>query len=181
MVRVFAGPHWQPAEIGLMTRRAPCLYIREQFWAARIRLSQPYSYITLENSLLSQPPLADESDAHASSPIQCKPLPDDFVGSLKHVLHAYIKEGDLNIELAAALGNTSKRSLQRKLSETGTHYSIVRDEVRFDVARKMLLDPNMKVTDVAHYLGYSDSAHFSRAFRRIAGVNPREYCQQYQH
>jgi AraC-like DNA-binding protein len=45
----------------------------------------------------------------------------------------------------------------------------------------MLRDPDAKVTDIAHTLGYSDSAHFARAFRRIAGVNPRVYRRQYHH
>ena len=44
MVQMFAGPQWQPTEIGLMTNDAPCRYIREQFPGTRIRLSQHYSY-----------------------------------------------------------------------------------------------------------------------------------------
>jgi AraC-like DNA-binding protein len=39
----------------------------------------------------------------------------------------------------------------------------------------------MKVKDVAKRLGYSDSAHFARAFRRIAGVSPKAYRRQYIH
>ena len=105
----------------------------------------------------------------------------DFAGSLKQVLRTYAQESDLTIEVASELCNTSKRSLQRRLAETGTRYSEVLDQVRFDAARGLRRDPGMKVTDVAHTLGYSDSAHFSRAFRRIAGVSPRAYRQQTQH
>ena len=179
MVRVFAGPHWQPAEIGLMTDQMPCRSIRERFSGIPIRLSQPYSYVALEYSLLSLPPLTHEPTAPASSLPRYESFSKEFVGSLKQTLLSYAQEPNLSIELAAELTNTSKRTLQRMLMERGTRYSEVLDQARFITARRMLQDPDMKVTDVAHQLGYSDLAHFSRAFRRIAGVNPRAYRRVY--
>ncbi|MEN8801245.1 MAG: helix-turn-helix transcriptional regulator, partial [Thiogranum sp.] len=81
----------------------------------------------------------------------------------------------------AELCNTSKRSLQRRLTESGTRYSEILEQARFDAASELLKGTELKVTDVAHQLGYSDSAHFSRAFKRIAGVSPRVYRQAYSH
>jgi AraC-like DNA-binding protein len=179
MVRVFAGPQWQPTEIGLMTRHTPCRSIREMLPGTRIRLSQQYSYITLENALLGLSPLTHDAAPPASSPRHCESLSNDFVSSLKQVLHAYIQEKNLTLEFAAELCNMSKRSLQRKLADTGTRYSEVLNQVLFYTASRMLQDPDMKVTDISALLGYSDSTHFSRAFRRIAGVNPRVYRQEY--
>jgi AraC-like DNA-binding protein len=49
------------------------------------------------------------------------------------------------------------------------------DQARFQAGTRLLADPNVKVTDIAYDLGYSDVAHFSRAFRRLAGVSPRRY------
>jgi AraC-like DNA-binding protein len=181
MVRVFTGPRWRPTEIGLMTHRAPCRHIREQFPGTCIRISPQYSYITLEKALLSLPPLPHVAATPASSPLHYESLPNNFIHSLKQVLLTYIQEGDLSIEFAAELCNTSKRSLQRRLAEMGTRYSEVLDQARFDVASRMLQDPDMKVTNVAHLLGYSDPTHFSRAFRRIAGIGPRAYRQAYLH
>jgi AraC-like DNA-binding protein len=37
----------------------------------------------------------------------------------------------------------------------------------------MLADPRVKVIDVSNELGYSDSANFTRAFRRWSGVAPQ--------
>ena len=34
------------------------------------------------------------------------------------------------------------------------------------------------ITGIANLLGYTDPSHFARAFRRIAGVSPREYLPQ---
>ncbi len=177
MVRVFTGPKWCPDEIGLMTYRTPCDSIREQFPDTCIRLSQPFSYIALEHALLGLPPLNDETAAPGSLPLHYESLASDFIDSFTKVLISYVRERDLSLELAAQLCETSKRNLQRKLMEKNTRYSEVLDQARFHAARKMLQDPDMKVTDVSHLLGYSDPTHFARAFRRVAGVNPLAYRQ----
>lgn len=37
----------------------------------------------------------------------------------------------------------------------------------------------MNITDIAHYLGYSDSAVFSRSFKQLFHMSPNEYRKQY--
>jgi AraC-like DNA-binding protein len=144
-----------------------------------MRLSQTASYIALPNAVLSLPPLHDKAETPAASPLDYEPLPDDFVSSLEQILLSYLQEGDLSIELAAGLCNTSKRTLQRKLKKMGTHYNEVLGNARYRAASRMLQNPGMTATDVAYRLGYSDVAHFARAFRRIAGVTPQVYRQQF--
>ena len=181
MARVYTGPQWHPTEIGLMTDRMPCRYIREHLPRTRMRLSQPFSYIALENAVLSLPPFQDEAARSASSPNDYKKMPDDFVSSLELVLLSYLQEGDMSIELAAALCNMSKRTLQRKLKEMGTHYNEVLGHARFRAASRMLQNAGMTVTDIGYRIGYSDVAHFARAFQRMAGVTPQLYRQQFNH
>ena len=67
------------------------------------------------------------------------------------------------------------RTLQRRLARRGYTYSSLVDEARFEIARQLLGDPGMKVAEVALEVGYREQAHFTRAFRRFAGVAPREY------
>ena len=181
MARVYTGPQWQPTEIGLMTDRMPCRYIREHFPRARMRLSQPFSYIALENAVLSLPPFQHEAARPASSPNDYQKMPDDFVSSLELVLLSYVQEGDMSIELAAAMCNMSKRTLQRRLKEMGTHYNEVLGHAHFRAASRMLQNAGMTVTDIGYRMGYSDVAHFARAFQRMAGVTPQVYRQQFNH
>jgi len=179
MVRAFTGPHWQPTGIGVMTDRAPSRFIREQFPNTRIRQVQHCSYITLENALLGLPPL-NAADTVPASPVgQVEPFSKDFIGSLEQLLYSYIRENDLNIELAASMCDMSKRTLQRKLKDMGASYSALLDHALFRYASRMLKDSGMKVTDIAHQLGYNDVSHFTRAFRRITGVTPSAYRQQH--
>ena len=59
--------------------------------------------------------------------------------------------------------------------ETGKTPSYYFQEMKIQEARRLLRLPGNTVTYVATVLGYSDSAHFSKRFKQLTGVNPREY------
>jgi AraC-like DNA-binding protein len=58
-------------------------------------------------------------------------------------------------------------------------YSDLVDGRRCKAACEALEHTQQSIKDIAAALGYSDPTHFSRAFRRIAGLNPRQYRQAY--
>lgn len=178
MVREFAGSRWRPTEIGVMVGHPASRFIREQFAGTRIRLAQPYSYIALENALLSEPPLHHQTTAPDYPASHFVELPQDFVNSVKQVLHSYVYEKNLSVEFVSGACDMSKRTLQRRLAEQGTCYSEALDQVRFDVAKRLLLDGHKSITEISKLLGYSHVTHFSRAFRRIAGITPHLYAHR---
>jgi AraC-like DNA-binding protein len=49
------------------------------------------------------------------------------------------------------------------------------DQARFEVAAELIEFSDRQLTDVGFEVGYSDPAHFTRAFRRWAGMAPRQY------
>ncbi len=50
---------------------------------------------------------------------------------------------------------------------------------RVDVACHLLLDPSHSITEIAHELGFADGAHFSRSFRAVKKMHPREFRRIY--
>ena len=48
---------------------------------------------------------------------------------------------------------------------------------RIEQAKKMLDNPNKLIVDIAFNCGFSDQAHFSRVFKKIAGITPKKYRQ----
>lgn len=86
-----------------------------------------------------------------------------------------VARGAADVHLVAETLGTSARTLQRRLQAAGLTFAGVVRRTRYAVARRLLEDPRRKVGDIAQALGYSDAAHFTRAFRGWAGATPREF------
>ena len=100
----------------------------------------------------------------------------DYLDPLKSYLALHVSpDGPPRIESVARAARCSVRTLQRRLREAGLTYSGLLEEVRLEIAVRMLDEAGKKVIDISLDLGYSDQANFTRAFRRWAGVPPSEY------
>ncbi len=77
-------------------------------------------------------------------------------------------------EVAEALAMSS-RSLRRKLDLEGTSFRTIVEEERRQLAQQLLTGSDMKLDELAIHLGYTDTASFTRAFRRWMGCSPGEY------
>jgi AraC-like DNA-binding protein len=102
-------------------------------------------------------------------------MPDDFGEAVRQIVTMLLSEGYPDIHLVAGMVRISVRTLQRRLQDEGLTFARVVAKARFDEAQRMLEDPARKVIDVALDLGYSDPAHFTRAFERWTGLAPREF------
>lgn len=105
--------------------------------------------------------------------------PTDFIGSLIVALPPYLNEGKLAISKAAKIIGMSVRTFQRRLDALGTNYTQVLEKVQLQEAKYYLQYSELTVTIIAVGLGYSDVAHFSRAFKRLSGQTPTQYRLEY--
>ncbi len=60
----------------------------------------------------------------------------------------------------------------------GDNFVDILHTVRINAAKKLLEDPSLRIHDVAERVGYTDVAHFSKVFKRIAGMSAGEYRNQ---
>ncbi len=54
-------------------------------------------------------------------------------------------------------------------------FSEILNAIRINQAKELLKDPSLRIGDIAEQVGFLDMAHFSRAFKRYAGISANEY------
>jgi AraC-like DNA-binding protein len=82
-------------------------------------------------------------------------------------------------ELAKTL-NVSTRTLDRYLTRESTSFRDLAVRVRTESARELLCNGRLSVSQIAYALGYSDIANFSRSFKKVCGLSPTAYRDEFQ-
>jgi AraC-like DNA-binding protein len=98
-----------------------------------------------------------------------------FAALVRQRLAARMEGGAPSMAEVARVLGTSQRSLHRRLSEEGTTFNDLLDEVRREFSQRYLARPRLAVAEVAYLVGFNDPSAFFKAFRRWTGVTPSQY------
>ena len=146
-----------------------------------LRFDQPISALYFDRKILNYPLVeqdygSDSSDSHRFQNLfDAEGSRDNFLGTLRRSITQYLPEGEVSLDTIAADLNVSRRTLQRRLSDKGTQFSQVLQDVRSYLAVRYLSDKRLAMAEIAFLLGYSDQATFSNAFKSWYGMSPSEY------
>jgi AraC-like DNA-binding protein len=80
-----------------------------------------------------------------------------------------------SMDTAAHQLRLDTRTLHRHLARENTSYRALTNETREALATELLTTTGLTVAEVAHRLGYSEVAAFSRAFKLWTGASPNTY------
>jgi AraC-like DNA-binding protein len=58
---------------------------------------------------------------------------------------------------------------------TGINFTDYLSRVRIEKSKNLLLNPNLRVSEIAYEVGFQSLTHFNRVFKRILGQSPTEY------
>lgn len=78
-------------------------------------------------------------------------------------------------ETAAETFGMSQTTFRRKLKEEGQSFKEIQNEILEGISIKLLSSTTMKISDIAHYIGYAERSSFERAFRARLGISPSKY------
>lgn len=104
---------------------------------------------------------------------------DMFMQRLMDCINNHLSDKDFSVEALCDEVGISRAQLHRRLKEkTNQSTSIFVRNVRLNQAAKLLRESNMRVSEVADAVGFTQLANFSIAFKELYGVSPTEYRER---
>lgn len=88
------------------------------------------------------------------------------------------QNGFPSLPVVARMMQLTPRTLHRRLTDEGTSFRLLLDEVRHRRAKEHLRSGGLSIDELGFALGYNDPANFRRAFRRWEGVSPAVYRER---
>ncbi len=179
--REIAAAPIAPLTVHLPYRRPPDVREYEKFFRAPLEFGAPATALLLGKDDLARPVSSSDEvltgylDHLAQQILTSLGTERTTRDHVRRLLWSSLSDGvpDLD-DVARGLG-MSARTLQRRLRDEGTTFAAVLSGFRQDMARPLLRDGRLAVSEVAFLLGYEDPSSFQRAFRRWAGRSPRAF------
>ncbi len=86
---------------------------------------------------------------------------------------------DLSLSQVARAVNTSTFYFCKMFKKfTGLNFTDYLSRVRIEKAKNLLINPNLRISEVAYEVGFQSLTHFNRVFRKTVGQSPSEYRGQ---
>ena len=114
---------------------------------------------------------------HEESAEQLNADDRQFAERLKNFVEGNLNNADLSVQDMANEMNVSRSVLfvrmKRIFDSSPNNYLL---NTRITYAKKLLQEPDARVSDVAYRCGFSDPKYFSRCFKKLTGCLPKDYA-----
>lgn len=94
---------------------------------------------------------------------------------MKNYIEEHYQESDISVESLSKELGYSNSYVFAILKKQGTSFTRLLTSKRMEMAQRLLLDPNNKLAQIAHEIGYEDPYYFSHCFKKYYGISPQEY------
>jgi AraC-like DNA-binding protein len=173
-----------PIRVELARRRADEPMLREAF-SCPIYFDAPLDRLVLDAKLLARPFITRNADVVAmlvpglESALAEATARRTLIEDVSAVLNRRMSGERPSVDKIARELGISQRTLQRRLSELGTSYQVLLDDVRHDASRRLLANTDLDAGEIAFLLGFEELNSFSRAFHAWEGETPTRWRDEH--
>jgi len=181
------GKDWTPHAVSFTYARPAETAELQALFGQDIAFSQRSNSFELDSALLDirinegDPELLKVLKAYADNLVSDIQGSDALYHRVRLLTMQGFKEQGFNLQVLASRLGMSESTLRRRLAEYQISFRTIREEIIESLARQYLTETSLPVSTIALELGYSESAAFNHAFRRMTGQSPlacRRHGQQ---
>ena len=176
VIGALCGDRWKPIRVNFRHRQSGHLMPYVKIFSAQVYFGQFKNEILFPKIWLDKPiPQANsglkkilQTHIIQQKELSAATLPEQVMDLIREMLPT----GDCSIGTVADRMIVHERTLQRRLKQQDTSYSLLLDQVRMDIASYRLANSGVSIIQLSDYLGYVDNTAFTRAFKRWYGITP---------
>ncbi|MGB2315041.1 MAG: AraC family transcriptional regulator ligand-binding domain-containing protein [Porticoccaceae bacterium] len=180
IAQILANPVTNQTELRFKHDDAGNLQAYKAMLSVPIKFNQKHSEFLLSKDIIECKITSSNPVAHVIFQQQCEDLlrglnrVENFSAAIRRML---IQAGGEfpNIHHIATTLHMSESTLRRRLSNEGTNFRVICDEVRNVLARQYLAATELTIAEIASLLDYSEAVSFRRAFVRWNKMTPIAY------
>ncbi|TBW59492.1 AraC family transcriptional regulator [Marinobacter halodurans] len=167
-----------------LERRSPGAQLEQAYrerWGCPVYFEAQDNRVVASRLLLERPlrqpdpALRRTLEAHARSQLAAMTADTALLTRARQAIRQQLLQGISRQDIVAGQLHMTGRTLQRKLSQEGSSYQSLLDEVRQSLAEDFLCNTSLAIPDIALRLGFSEPASFHRRFKRNTGMTPGNY------
>lgn len=176
--REVASAPFRPLEVHVKHSAPSSTTAHEAYFGCPVHFGSDRDALLVSHATLRTPNrLGDKGivgffDAHLDGEIGRLDQPDALDDRVRDLVTTSLSEGvPLLSDVADSLA-MSGRTLQRRLADEGTSFQALVDDARRDLAKRLLLNTEFSLIEVAFMTGFSEQSALTRAFKRWMGLTP---------
>ena len=106
---------------------------------------------------------------------KCLRQSQTLIEQIKHYISENIVSNPTREEIAARFFLHPDYLTRKFRKETGINLSDYLAQERIRIAKDILINSSMPISDIVSFVGYSNMSHFSKIFKKATGMNPLDY------
>jgi len=183
-IRMHTGRQWCPRKVSFSHLEPANTDIHKELFGDHVSFEQAVTSFTIETKILDTPISESNPLLLSSLREQVQSIIDNaqrhhyLVSQLRSFIATTLSTVNCNAEYAALHVLLSKRSMTRHLTELGTSFRQIKQNVIQEMAKSALIESDSSIIEIALHLGFSETSAFDRSFKRMTGYAPQEYRQK---
>jgi AraC-like DNA-binding protein len=181
LCRQLTGVRLVPARVKLAHRRGAQCRELFKFFGGDVKFTAAVDEVAFAPAIANMPVVSADNylnkflTAYCEEALDRRPTRrDSFRSRVENAVVPLLPHGDANLSVIASRLGLSERTLARRLATEGLNFSDVLESLKVDLARRYLADNDLSISQVAWLLGYREASSLTHAFRRWAGMTPRQ-------
>ncbi|MHC3124864.1 AraC family transcriptional regulator [Acinetobacter sp. GN11] len=146
------------------------------------------NYLVFPKSILNTSLITSSAGVYNQSKSSLQAINDSsknknpVTARVKEVLTKHLKQNKfMSNDSVARSMNMPERTLARQLASEGYTILKLKNEIRIELAKTLLIQNNKNINEISKKLGYSNADNFSRFFKSVTGETPKQFRDKHKY